>query len=77
MKLKKGDLSVPVLLMMGGALYSMHFGLANDMGERKRKFHFPCIHWGIYDFFAFAAVGICGIGARARNLFWIGKKSNA
>lgn len=29
MKLKKGDLSVPVLLMMGGALYSMHFGASS------------------------------------------------
>ena len=29
MRMKKGDLSVPALLMMGGALYSMHFGASS------------------------------------------------
>ncbi len=29
MRLKKGDLSIPVLFMMGGALYSMHFGASS------------------------------------------------
>ncbi len=29
MKLKKGDLTLPALLMMGGALYSMHFGASS------------------------------------------------
>lgn len=29
MKSNKGDLKLPALLMMGGALYSMHFGASS------------------------------------------------